>query len=426
MTRDGDIERVLDLWLADGPIEMPDRFFGQVLQRVDRQPQQRLARLPLRSLDMHATRYAALGAAALLILAVVAFGLGAGRTTSVPSPSPVPSAAPVPSATSLPADGPITPGRYAWDWPGGRLTFAVPAGWTARADGQIAKHEEQPNEVNLAPALPETGQGVTHVYGDACLDETLAPVGPTVADLVAALDSQVSTDVTVTDVTIGGRPAYRIEMVFSPSVDPTTCRDGAGSPVKIWADHDQTVFFAFPLGTGSTAYLVDVDGERIVFFGGSSAGSGGADTAEVEGIVDSMAFEVEPPYPINAAPADSDWPGMREAPAGTYAWLAGRPRWMHNVSGDIEIRFGEPPVSDSEIAVSATYARPTQLTRGRDQTWVIDVNGERTFMTIHASATTTGEQLAAAEAILRSVRHAPTELHPQRLAFELPRGWDSG
>ena len=54
------------------------------------------------------------------------------------------------------------------------------------------------------------------------------------------------------------------------------------------------------------------------------------------------------------------------------------------------------------------------------------VNGERTFKTVHASATASAEQLAAAEAILRSVRHAPTGAHPQRLAFELPGGWDSG
>ena len=48
MTRPRDIERVLEAWFLDGPSHMPDRLFDAVLDRVERVPQRRLARLSLR------------------------------------------------------------------------------------------------------------------------------------------------------------------------------------------------------------------------------------------------------------------------------------------------------------------------------------------------------------------------------------------
>ena len=43
MTRDHDIERVLDQWFTEGPTQMPDRFLDGTLDRIDRAPQRRLA-----------------------------------------------------------------------------------------------------------------------------------------------------------------------------------------------------------------------------------------------------------------------------------------------------------------------------------------------------------------------------------------------
>src|SRR5829696_4459064 len=48
MTRDREIERVLDAFYAEGPTEMPDRVFLGVFDRIDRVPQRRLARLETR------------------------------------------------------------------------------------------------------------------------------------------------------------------------------------------------------------------------------------------------------------------------------------------------------------------------------------------------------------------------------------------
>ena len=42
MTRDHDIERVLDRWLTEGPT-WPASFLDDTLDRIDRAPQRRLA-----------------------------------------------------------------------------------------------------------------------------------------------------------------------------------------------------------------------------------------------------------------------------------------------------------------------------------------------------------------------------------------------
>jgi hypothetical protein len=43
MTRDRDIERVLDRWFAEGPTQMPYQFLDVVVDRIDRVPQRCLA-----------------------------------------------------------------------------------------------------------------------------------------------------------------------------------------------------------------------------------------------------------------------------------------------------------------------------------------------------------------------------------------------
>ena len=72
MTRDQDIERVLDQWFTAGPTQMPSRFLDDTLDRIDRAPQHRLAlrtRLPVMNPIL---RFAA---AAAVVLAVAGFGV---------------------------------------------------------------------------------------------------------------------------------------------------------------------------------------------------------------------------------------------------------------------------------------------------------------------------------------------------------------
>ncbi|HEU4918916.1 MAG TPA: hypothetical protein VFT20_04205 [Candidatus Limnocylindrales bacterium] len=101
MNRPAEIDRVLEVWLLDGPSRMPDRLFESVLDQVDRTSQRRLARLQLRFTDMTPTiRWLAAGAAAVLLAAVgfMTFGrdpgVGPGGPTASPSASGSSSPAP--------------------------------------------------------------------------------------------------------------------------------------------------------------------------------------------------------------------------------------------------------------------------------------------------------------------------------------------
>jgi hypothetical protein len=74
MTRDQDIdiEHVLDRWFTEGPTQMPDRFLDDTLDRINRAPQHRLARLQTRLLVMN--RYVRLAATAAVIVVMAGFG----------------------------------------------------------------------------------------------------------------------------------------------------------------------------------------------------------------------------------------------------------------------------------------------------------------------------------------------------------------
>jgi hypothetical protein len=128
MTRERDIERVLDTWLADGSTQMPDRLYVAVLHRVDRTPQRRLARLKLRFSEMRpAIRIAAVAAVLLLTLGVGAAVVGGAFDTDVagPTPEPSPAVSPSPAASPSPSPAAALPDELAHIWIGGEQ--AVPA-----------------------------------------------------------------------------------------------------------------------------------------------------------------------------------------------------------------------------------------------------------------------------------------------------------
>jgi hypothetical protein len=107
MNRERDIERVLDAWLQPGPTVMPDRLFDDVLERIDRQPQRRLARLQTRITTMRPTTLFAVAAALVVAVGAGIVLLGRPSAPDVAAPTPVPSVAPAPSAS--PAATPTSP-----------------------------------------------------------------------------------------------------------------------------------------------------------------------------------------------------------------------------------------------------------------------------------------------------------------------------
>lgn len=114
MTRDRDIERVLDRFYAEGPSEMPDRVFLGVFDQIERVPQRRLALQMTRFATMNRNLRFALAAA--IVVAVV--GIGAFAMSKLPDaaapPTPSPSIAVNPSATASSAQSVPTQLQGRW------------------------------------------------------------------------------------------------------------------------------------------------------------------------------------------------------------------------------------------------------------------------------------------------------------------------
>lgn len=175
MTRDRDIERVLDQFYADGPSEMPDRVFVGVFDRIERVPQRRLA--------FGMTRFATmnfklrLAAAAAIVVALVGVGAFAySRMSNVASP---PSAAPArttsptePAGASEPVplalwgrwvgaprvvpEAPEPPFRNALLLSDAQLSFALAGQGTATQFGSVAALAG-PDQIRLRGASSDGG-----------------------------------------------------------------------------------------------------------------------------------------------------------------------------------------------------------------------------------------------------------------------------
>jgi hypothetical protein len=122
MTRDQDIERVLDWWFTEGPTQMPNRFLDDTLDRIDRAPQRRLARLQTRLPAMHPDlRFAA----AAVVLA--AAGLGAAVLTQTDG-----------GGSASPAGSGLLPTSGQVEWrPVGTRQHPTPGGKTDQLDLDI-------------------------------------------------------------------------------------------------------------------------------------------------------------------------------------------------------------------------------------------------------------------------------------------------
>ena len=226
--------------------------------------------------------------------------------TAMPTSSPVSAASSAPPIQDVMALGPFSPlepGAYAIDPDGDRPTtmrvmYDIPAEGWAQWIG-AAKFSD----------VGHTGLSITVVSNlvtDGCHDHDWAdpPVGPTVDDLVAALEALAPFEVTsaARDVTMAGFSGKHLEwsvpdLPVQRQGDDWSFTGCTGGKLKSWvafidADEPSDAFYGYTgPGYREEFWILDVDGTRLLIGAGRSPGSPAADLAELESILDSIRIE---------------------------------------------------------------------------------------------------------------------------------------
>jgi hypothetical protein len=208
--------------------------------------------------------------------------------TSVATPT---SATPTAAAPVVfPVPGPLATGPHAATVEGISFTFeASSSGWVAdhgRTWAKLDLDREGPLD-----GLPD-GAAVAFwspdgAYVDPCAHTRGQPVGPTPADLAAAM-STVPGVVVVTgpsDTTIGGLPAVSVELAVP---DEAGC---APESLYLWYDTVEAWRWATALGDTIEVWILEVNGARLLIEAETRKAPSAETRAEVEGLIESILFE---------------------------------------------------------------------------------------------------------------------------------------
>jgi hypothetical protein len=327
MSTSRDPDLLIEAFLDEGIDALPDRSFDVVRASIER-TRQRVVLGPWREHQMN--KYVAIGiaAAAVVLIAVVAFqllprtGLPGPGVTSTSSPTPHPTAAPTssvpptPLPTASPAASPgvsptagptqaledlpydansVPPGRYIVRSAALPISFEVPAGWWTE-DGVTVKGGV-PGDLTTPDILFWTQQ-ITVVNPDACHRMTGDWLHVDGADeIVEALMAQAGIFHTsgpdALDFDIGEFQGAKIvfggrENTGLPNA--SECTDGV---LRSWAEGFDLGDGGHPIFEGQVVslYVVDVDGVPLVLVAIRQADSSPSDVAELESIVESVRVE---------------------------------------------------------------------------------------------------------------------------------------
>jgi hypothetical protein len=273
--------RVVRSWLEEGVTALPDRVLDAVLDQLPAIPQRRRLGSARRSFEMHPAYRFAIAAAAVLVIAVVAYQLapfiGVGRPGR-PTPSP----SPVPSQPVWDGPGTLDAGTWAMDVGSVRITFDIPA---ARWQENVV-----PDVIWQSGSEGRFGFDlVDNVFVDPCdpAAEQEPPIGPTVDALADALTNLAGIDATgPTDVTLGGYTGKLVEIDLAASARPCGEDD-----ILLWAIPE--ISQAHPLETGAVSrfWILDVEGTRLVVFAVERDNFPTTLRTELQQILDSIRLE---------------------------------------------------------------------------------------------------------------------------------------
>ena len=292
MSTDRETTRIVRSWLRTDEYDSADRVLGAVLDRLDTTPQ-RHATWPVRRFpELNNIAKLALGAAAVVVAALLGinFLLPGGPSIGGPDPSvaPEPSIAPDPTPTALRAADPLEPGTYVShplvSNPSLAVTFTVPEGWQAY------------DARTLVPLGDDSTQGpdgaafvfseISGIYSDPCesLGDPDVDAGATAEDLADAFSAQTAYEASVSDVTLDGYSGKQVELQLPSDFDASCPRD------------EYYVFEGGPYPQGPDnrwhLWILDVEGSRLVIFGHDFPDTPASIRAGIQSIVDSVEIDV--------------------------------------------------------------------------------------------------------------------------------------
>jgi hypothetical protein len=268
---------LLAVWLDENNVPLPAatrRAIGVGIGTV--RQRRRPIWLPSRRFtDMNSFAKLAIAAAAVVVVVVagIQFLPRSGTSGGQPSPTATPTATP---AYAQLTEGPLAPGRYAL-YDGLVTSIEVPAGWIGKPPF-VRKIGADGAGLWWGP-----GPSDAQVFADACKGPNLKPVDGTVRGLVDALDAQVGTDATISEVTLGGLPATRVDLVK----DLASCSGGADSGLNLWSTPAGGT--GLSPGARGIVYVLEKDGELVVFIG-IDFNATASDVAELERVSASTQF----------------------------------------------------------------------------------------------------------------------------------------
>jgi hypothetical protein len=278
MSTDRDTKRIVRSWLRTDEHESADRVLDAVLDQLDTTPQRRAAWPAQRFPEVNSFAKLGLAAAAVAVAALLGFnylvapntgGPKVGRPESTPAPSP--------THTPSPTSYLIT------NEEGIRVTLALPNDWVP-GGWLVNNGRDERTELAAIQVWAVTGNS----YADPCRWTETAldpPLGPTVDDLVTALENQLSREATTTDVTLDGYAGKLVKMTVPTDAVFSECDSGQ---FRSWDGR----YHQGP-GQQDDVYILDVDGLRLVLDALSYPGSSAEDIEKLQQMLDTI--QIEPP-----------------------------------------------------------------------------------------------------------------------------------
>lgn len=267
--------RIVLSWLHEDAHEDAERVLLRALDEVDATSQRGSSRPVRMFTGMNSVTKLGIAAAAVVVVVVagIQFLPRSGTSGGPPTASPTPTATP---AFAQLIKGPLAPGRYAL-YDRFVTSIEVPAGWIGKPPF-VRKIGADGAGLWWGP-----GPSDAQVFADACKGPKLTPVGGTVRGLVEALDAQVGSNATISEFTLGGLPATRVDLVK----DLASCSGGADSGINLFST--PAGLTGLSPGARGIVYALEKDGELVVFIGIDYKATA-SDAAELEGVIASTRF----------------------------------------------------------------------------------------------------------------------------------------